>query len=90
MKGEKEMEEVWSEEIVIQGKHESLVEKPALHGAVGWAALLGTSVLQLFAVTAGAFGAFLRWMGRSFVRSGGDAMRAGRHLRDRVDVEWED
>lgn len=84
------MEEVWTEEIVIQGKHECLVEKPALQGAVGWAALLAQSVIQLFAVTAGCFGAFLRWMGRGFVRSSGDAMRVGKHLRDRVEVEWED
>lgn len=85
------MEEKNIQIIPYEGRHEAITEaKPALHGAIGWSALLISSILQLAAVSVGCVGAVLRWFGRNFIRSGSDALRTGRHLRERVEVEWDD
>lgn len=59
-------------------------------GIVGWSYMFGVSVLQLVAVSIACVGATLRWFGRGFMVFSGSLFQTGKHVKNKIEIEWED
>lgn len=61
-----------------------------VQGFCGWTRLLGASITQLVAVNIACLGAAMRWVGRTFMLISSQLFRKGKHMKTKINLEWED